>query len=94
MAFYAAVHTVNAYLWETRRFAPTTHAQRSTEVRYSLPISACRSSYLALNRTGYDARYGEQFSRTQQRAGMLLEVHFRHVESTVMQALGQPAPVW
>ena len=94
ITFYAAVHAVNAYLWETRRYAPTTHGERSTEVRYNLPISACRNSYLALSRAGYDARYDEQFSLTEQQARTLLHVHFRRVEATVMQALGQPAPAW
>jgi hypothetical protein len=94
MVFYAAVHAVNAYLWETRRFAPRSHGERSTEVRYSLPISTCRANYQTLNRTGYDARYDEQFSLTEQKARELLVIDFRQVEATVMQALGQPAPVW
>ena len=94
IGFYAAVHAVNAYLWETRRYAPTTHGERSTEVRYNLPISACRTSYLALSRASYDARYDEQFSLTEQEARDLLDVDFRLVEATVMQALGQPVPAW
>jgi hypothetical protein len=94
MAFYAAVHAVNAYLWETRRFEPSNHAARSTEVRYNLPISACRTSYQELNRVGYMARYNEGFALTEQQARTLLEVDFRRVEATVMQALGQPAPTW
>jgi hypothetical protein len=94
MVFYAAVYAVNAYLWETRRYAPRSHAERSSEVRYNLPISACRVNYQTLNRSGYDARYDETFSRTEQKARELLEIDFRQVEATVMQALGQPAPVW
>jgi hypothetical protein len=94
ITFYAAVHAVNAYLWETRRYAPRSHGERSTEVRYNLPISACRASYQALNRAGYDARYDEQFSLTEHGARTLLEMDFRRVEATVMQALGQPVPVW
>ena len=94
IAFYAAVHAVNAYLWETRRFAPSDHAARNNEVRYNLPISGCRVSYLALNRAGHGARYNEQFSLTEQEARELLDVDFRHVEATVMQALGQPVPAW
>lgn len=85
---------MNAYLWETRRYAPSTHGERSTEVRYNLPISACRVSYLTLSRAGYDARYDEQFSLTEREARALLEIDYRRVEATVMQALGQPAPAW
>jgi hypothetical protein len=94
MAFYAAVHAVNAYLWETRRFVPSNHAARSAEVRSNLPISACRFSYQALNRAGYYAQYDERYAVTEQQARLFLNVHFRHVEATVMQALGQPAPAW
>ena len=94
IAFYAAVHAVNAYLWETRRFAPRSHGERSTEVRFNLPISACRTSYQNLSHAGYYARYDEEFSLTEQEARELLDVDFRHVEVTVMQALGQPVPAW
>ena len=94
ITFYAAVHVVNAFLWESRRYAPITHADRSREVQYSLPISRCRTSYMRLSRAGYRARYDEQFSVTEHDARALLEVHFRQVEATVMQALGQSAPVW
>lgn len=94
IAFYAAVHAVNAYLWETRRFAPGDHLARSTEVRYNLPISSCRASYQKLNRAGYYARYDEQFSLPEQKARELLDAEFRRVEATVMRALGQPVPAW
>jgi hypothetical protein len=94
ITFYAAVHAVNAYLWETRRFAPSNHSERSTEVRYNLSISACWSSYRALSRSAYDARYDERYSLSEQDARTLLEVHFRRAEMTVMQALGQPTPAW
>jgi hypothetical protein len=94
IAFYAAVHAVNAYLWETRRYAPSTHGERSTEVRFNLPISACRTSYQNLSHAGYYARYDEEFSLTEREARGFLDVDFRRVEATVMQALGQPAPVW
>ena len=80
ITFDAAVHAVNACLWETRRYAPRTHGERSTEVRYNLPSTACRVSYLILNRAAYDSRYDERFSLTEQKARELLEVHFRRVE--------------
>jgi hypothetical protein len=94
IAFYAAVHTVNAYLWETRRYAPTNHGDRWMAVRFNVPISSCSRSYRALRDAGFDARYDERCTITQQDARTLLEVRYRQVEATVMQALGQPAPVW
>jgi hypothetical protein len=94
IAFYAAVHLVNAYLWETRGLVPSSHAHRRRELQAALRISACRQSYSALNLAGYQARYDETYSLTEQDARTLLEIHFRRVEATVMQALGQPVPVW
>ena len=94
IAFYAAVHAVNAYLWETRRYEPSTHGDCSTQIQYDLRINRCRQSYSRLSFTGYHARYTETYSVTGQDARTLLEVHVRRVEATVMQALGQPAPAW
>jgi hypothetical protein len=94
IAFYAAVHAVNAYLWESRRYVPTTHGDRRSAVRLSLPISRCSGNYRALQDAGYYARYDETFVVSEQQARTLLVVDFRHVEATVMQALGQPAPAW
>jgi hypothetical protein len=94
MAFYAAVHVVNAYLWETRRYAPSNHNDRSREIQYTLPIRSSRGSYRNLSITGYHARYLDTFSLSQQQARTLLDVDSRRVEATVMQALGQPAPIW
>ena len=94
MAFYAAVHAVNAYLWEVRRYDPANHGDRRAQLRLSLPITACSRDYRHLERLGFNARYDERFSLTEQQARELLDVDFRRVEATVMQALGQPAPVW
>jgi hypothetical protein len=94
ITFYAAVHAVNAYLWETRRYAPSTHGERSAEVRNNPSISACWVSYRTLSHAGYYARYDERYSLPEREARALLEVHLRRVEATVMQALGQPVPAW
>jgi hypothetical protein len=94
MVFYAAVHAVNAYLWETRRYEPATHADRRTTIRSSLPLRRCFSSYRSLSDVGFHARYDEKFTLSEQAARALLETEFREVEATVMQALGRAAPVW
>lgn len=94
ITFYAAVHAVNAYLWETRRYAPSTHGERSAEVRNNPSFSACWLSYRTLSRVGYYARYDERYSLTEREARELLDVDFRAVEATVMLALGQPVPAW
>jgi hypothetical protein len=94
IAFYAAVHAVNAYLWEARRYEPANHGDRRTWIRNSLPITACSSSYRALEKAGFFARYNENYAIGEQGARGLVTVNFRQVEATVMQALGQPAPAW
>jgi len=94
IAFYAAVHAVNGYLWEARRYKPANHGDRRTEIQFSLPIRGCSTSYGALLQAGFNARYDETYALSQSGARRLLEVHFRRVEATVMQALGQPTPAW
>lgn len=94
MVFYAAVHAVNAYLWEFRRHEPPNHGDRRISIRSTLPLRGCHRSYRSLEEAGFDARYNEKFSLTELGARELLEVDFRQVEATVMQALGQPTPVW
>jgi len=94
IAFYAAVHYVNAYLWEDRRLKPGSHGERRTAVQSDPRTSSCRASYRDLQDAGYRARYVETFTLSHQRAHALLDVHLRRVETTVMQAMGQPVPVW
>jgi hypothetical protein len=94
MAFYAAVHCVNAYLWETRHFAPLTHRDRRLALQNAPQIRSCANSYGSLNLAGYHARYTETFSLSERDARTLLQVDCRGVEAIVMQALGQPAPTW
>jgi hypothetical protein len=94
ITFYAAVHAVNAYLWETRRYEPSSHGDRRNLIQTSPQLGGCTFGYRILTRAGFDARYDENYTASQTTTHMLLNVHFRQVEATVMQALRQPAPVW
>jgi hypothetical protein len=94
MVFYAAVHAVNAYLWESQSYRPANHGDRRFRIGSSPSLASCSLSYRTLEREGFNARYNETYSLVKQDARRLLDVHFRQVEATVMQALGQPAPVW
>ncbi len=60
IAFYAAVHYVNAYLWENdNQYEPENHQDRSGKI-YALPILYhVRDQYRRLNRLGFNARYRE-----------------------------------
>lgn len=92
--FYSAVHYVNAYLWEQYHHEPLNHGERSRAVNRDPALIACRRRYDDLRDAGYRARYDEQFYLREQDARLLLDVRLRQVEATVMQALGQPVPVW
>ena len=94
IAFYAAVHCVNAYLWEAHRVAPANHADRRTRIHRDPAIRGCRESYRRLQALGYQARYIPAFALAEQDARDLLDVDFRRVEAVVMRALRQPIPTW
>jgi hypothetical protein len=94
VAFYAAVHYVNAYLWEVRQIKPANHGHRGAEIRADARMASCRVSYWTLQDAGYRARYVETYALAEQRARSIVDVDLRLVEATVMQALGQPIPVW
>lgn len=94
MLFYSAVHYVNAYLWERYHVNPANHGERTFGVHHDSAINACRIGYDRLRDQGFVARYDERASVSEQEARSLLEVDLLAVESTVMQALGQPVPSW
>jgi hypothetical protein len=94
ITFYGAVHAVNAYLWESQRYKPANHGDRRLRIDNSPSLTRCSLSYRTLERAGFNARYNETYSLVKQDAQRLIDVHFRRVEASVMQALGQPAPTW
>lgn len=94
IAFYSAVHYVNAYLWERYRFTPSSHGERSGGVRNDRAIRACRPNYGRLRDAGYYARYDERFALSEQDARELVETDLRRVEATVLLALGESVPTW
>ena len=94
IAFYAAVHFINAYLWETARREPSSHPDRLARVRREGPLRQCRRRYLGLQVAAQDARYEPTFALSEQEARVLVEDYLRYVEATVMAALGLPAPTW
>jgi hypothetical protein len=94
IVFYAAVHYVNAYLWERYHVRPANHAERTYGVHHDSAINACVDEYDRLRDQGFVARYDERAGVPEHVARDLLQIDLRTVEATVMQALGQPVPVW
>jgi hypothetical protein len=62
IAFYAAVHYVNAYLWERdNRYDPGNHKNRGAKVRTLPDLRPIRRQYRLLNGLAYDVRYVETY---------------------------------
>ena len=94
IAFYAAVHFVNAYLWETVRHEPSSHPDRLARVRRERPIRQCRRRYADLQTLGHRARYEAAFALSEQEARNLVRDNLRYIETTIMAGLGLPEPTW
>jgi hypothetical protein len=91
VAFYAAVHYVNAYLWEIRRYSPPDHRSRNLLVDGDPLLRPCSGEYGRLLDAGYRARYVPEFRLSGQDARGLIDVDLELVRQTVRQALGWPS---
>jgi hypothetical protein len=94
IAFYSAVHYVNAYLWERYHLSPANHQERSYGVLHDQAVNGCKEEYELLKDRGFHARYSERFSLTVQEASALVTGELRAAEAAVLLALGQPLPTW
>ncbi len=62
IAFYSAVHYLNAYLWERdNRYDPGNHKNRGAKVRTLPDLQPIRRQYRRLNGLAYDVRYVETY---------------------------------
>ena len=94
VAFYSAVHYVNAYLWEARRFAPDNHRERNDAIGAEAALQPIREGYRLLRMFAFEARYAAPFLATEADARELLEYDLRAVEAGVLRALGLAVPNW
>ena len=88
IAFYAAVHYVNGYLWEMRRYAPPDHESRNLLVKGDAGLRPCRREYEALFEVGFRARYVPRFRLLEHDARELVEIQLGEVRRIVRDALG------
>src|SRR3954468_8438875 len=63
-AVYAAVHYVNAYLWETQRYEPRDHQARSAAVGRTRQLRPATSSFETSKTLAYQARYARHVTAT------------------------------
>ena len=94
VAFYSAVHYVNAYLWEARRFSPNNHQERSDAFHVEAALRQARSGYWYLRDFAYEVRYRPRVSATEAIARDLVDIDLRAVEAAVLRALGLGIPDW
>lgn len=57
IAFYGAVHYVNAYLWELERYGPLSHGERPARVRSTASLRRATFAYRRLSQVAYDMRH-------------------------------------
>lgn len=88
IAFYSAVHYVNGYLWEIRRYAPPDHGSRNRLVNGDPVLRVCRDQYSNLFGAGFRARYTPSFRLLESASRELAEVDLGEVRRVVRGALG------
>ena len=88
MAFYSAVHYVNAALWEMKGIDPGGHQNRSGLLAAEPKLRACASEYRQLEDHGAKARYNPRYRLQEHQARELVGVALSTVAVTVRAARG------
>jgi hypothetical protein len=86
-AFYAAVHYINAWLWEHLQVEPRDHTERRVFVLTVSTLKPAANAYVRLQDHGYDARYRIGVHISPEKLNGLLEGDVRTVRSIVIQSL-------
>jgi len=87
IAFYSALHYVNAYLWEILQKETPSHPQRAAWVRQDKDLSACTGEFHRLWNAGGSARYDRGYSVSPSDAEDLVNTDLKAVASVVLAAL-------
>jgi hypothetical protein len=87
IAFYSAVHLVNAFLWERYRVGPRNHAERGHYVRTDPVLRRCAQAYARLLDVGFKSRYVRRYQIEPARANRLINFDLATVESVVMATI-------
>ena len=86
-AFYAAMHAVNAYLWEIARLEPANHRDRREIVTRWPTLQPILASYDELFTFSIRARYEPGYSIRRSRLNSLANRNLTHVITTIERAL-------
>jgi len=91
-AFYAAVHYVNAFLWERLGQSPGDHRVRRGLVARATALRSVSGAYDALFDLGWHARYTAGFRVRPSAAQQAIRQDLEDVRTAVYQALGELLP--
>ena len=86
-SFYAAVHYVNAYLWETAEFEPRDHKAREEIIATWSALTPALPHYLKLKNYSLNARYRPAFRASVQDVAVLLDIHLQAVEALIVASI-------
>lgn len=86
-AFYAAMHAVNAYLWEVARLEPSNHQDRREIITRWPVIQPLRASYNALFEFSIRARHEPSFAAKRSSLSTAIHRHLARVMATIEREL-------
>lgn len=90
VAFYAAVHYVNAYLWEVARVEPRNHFERAKLINTLSILDSLIPGYRRLQGYSINARYNPGFQMESADVRRLLDTDLATVAQVVDAALLPP----
>src|SRR5581483_12494085 len=91
-AFYAAVHYVNAFIWERLGQAPQDHHARRNFIARTVPLNRVLGDYDPLAASAWHARYTATFQPTPAQIRQAVYVRVDAIRTVVYQALGVSPP--
>ena len=86
-AFYAAMHYVNAYLWETARLEPANHLDREAIIGNWPALAPLSQAFRALFTYSIDIRYAPQFQLRRADLRRMIERDLARIARTVEHEL-------
>jgi len=86
-AFYAAMHAINAYLWELARLEPANHRERLDIVLRWPALQPILASYEALFTFSIRARYEPGYAMRRLRLNTMVNGHLIRIIATIEREL-------
>ncbi len=90
-AFYAAVHYVNAYLWEAQRYEPADHVSRQQAVAL-VRLRSVAQAYSHLRVVAFQARYLPRYRPNAPAIRLAIDVQLEAVRRVARPRSSCPAP--